>query len=174
MERQQRSPRLVALAIAAIVVTLLALSLPEAASASPQSKVAPTVTCVDVNTDGSITAHWGYTNTWGSQVTVQVGSRTSGDNLFSPNPEDRGQPTKFQPGTFTDVFTVTFTGASLTWTLDDSKVSPANSATASASSTRCAPVPALGLDSPLPLALLAVGACVVVLTRRRGSEEALA
>jgi hypothetical protein len=134
--------------------------------------VAPTVTCVDVNTNGSITAHWGYTNSWSNQVTVQVGNKTSGENWFSPSPEGRGQPTTFQPGTFTDVFTVTFTGTSLTWTLDDSKVAPANTATASASSTRCAPVPALGLDSPLPLALLAVGACLVVLVRRRGAEEA--
>jgi hypothetical protein len=162
------APLLVSLALLAVLV------LPDVAHASPQSRVTPTVTCVEVNTDGSITAHWGYVNVWTNQVTVQIGDRTSGKNLFAPGAEDRGQPTAFDPGTHDDVLTVTFTGTSLTWTLDDSKDLPANAATASASSTRCAPVPALGVDSPLPLALAAVAVCALVVARRRRVVEVVA
>jgi hypothetical protein len=157
------------LAVAALVALGVALCLPGAAIASPLSKLTPTVTCVDVNTDGSVTAHWGYVNSWNAQVTVQVGNKTSGQNWFSPGAEGQGQPTSFDPGTSSDVFTVTFSTPTLTWTLDDSKQAPANSATASATSTRCAPVPALGVDSPLPLALLAVAMVTLLAWRSRRS-----
>ncbi len=161
LARRPTGPR----AVVALAVLVVALAAPAAADASPLSRITPTVTCVDVNTDGSVTAHFGYVNSWTSQMTIPVGVRSGGANAFSPTPEDRGQPTQFQPGTFSDVFTVTFTEPALTWLLDDAKGTP-NSATASASSTRCAPVPALGIDSPLPLALLAVG--LVALLARRG------
>lgn len=147
-----------------------ALALPVAADASPLSRLTPTVTCVEVNTDGSITAHWGYTNVWRSQITIPVGDRKGNRNFFSPGAQDQGQPTAFTPGTQADVFTVTFTGASLTWTLDDSKDDPPNSATATADSTRCTPVPALGVDSPLPLALLAVGLGAMLARRSRRDD----
>jgi hypothetical protein len=152
--------------VVALVAVVLALALPTAADASPLSRLTPTVTCVVNNTDGSITAHFGYVNSWTNQITVPIGIRTGGANAFSPTPEDRGQPTQLDPGTVSDVFTVTFTGASLTWMLDDAKGTP-NSATATSSSTACAPVPALGFDSPLPLAFLAVGLVALLARRER-------
>jgi hypothetical protein len=152
--------------VAALVwSTVVAVAVPGLAHGSPQSKLTPLVTCVDLNTDGTITAHWGYTNTWTNQVTVPVGNRPGQQNYFSPSPEDRGQPTKFQPGTHNNVFTVTFSGT-LTWYLDDANGTP-NSATASSSSTQCAPVPAFGIDSPLPVVVIAVIGGLVLATRRR-------
>lgn len=162
------TPRL-PLHLAALVAAAVALALlfPGLSEASPTSKLTPLVTCVDVNTDGTITAHFGYTNIWTNQINVPVGNRPGQVNYFSPDPEDRGQPTKFQPGTFNDVFTVTFSGT-LTWFLDDVNSPSPNNVTASAGDTRCAPVPALGLDSPLPLALVAVlGGVILALRRRR-------
>jgi hypothetical protein len=167
----RRTPRTpVVVALAALIV---ALCLPATAAASPLSRMTPTVTCVDVNTDGSVTAHFGFVNSWTSQITVPIGVRTGSANAFSPTPEDRGQPTQFSPGTFSDVFSVTFTEPTLTWSLDDAKGTP-NSVTASASSTRCAPVPALGVDSPLPLALLAVGMVALLAWRGRRSVPRVA
>lgn len=150
--------------LVAALVTAVGLLVPAAADASPDSRLTPRVTCVDVNTDGTITAHFGYTSSWTNQVNIPVGNRPGQVNYFSPSPLDRGQPSKFQPGAFDDVFTVTFTGT-LTWFLDDANGTP-NSATASSSSTRCAPVPALGIDSPLPLALLAIAGGVLLARRR--------
>jgi RHS repeat-associated protein len=52
-------------------------------------------------------------------------------NRFQPTPEDRGQPTSFDPGTVEVLFTVPFEEAELTWQLDG------NGATVSAKSPRC-------------------------------------
>jgi hypothetical protein len=161
--------------LAALLALVAACSLVAAdpASASPQSRVTPVVTCVDV-AGSTVTAHWGYVNSWNAQVTVQVGNKTSGQNWFSPGAEGQGQPTSFDPGTFSDVFSVTFSTPTLTWTLDDSKQAPANSATASASSTRCVPVPALGINSPLPLVLLSVGLVALLAWRASRSPTGVA
>jgi hypothetical protein len=165
----QRTPRIGRLAAALACLLVVALTGPELAGASPQSKLTPLVTCVDLNTDGTITAHWGYTNTWPNQINVPVGNRPGQVNYFSPDPQDRGQPTKFSSGTFNNVFTVTFTGT-LTWFLDDANGTP-NSATASSSSTQCAPVPAFGIDSPLPVIVLTLAIGLVLAARRRAVAQ---
>ena len=54
-------------------------------------------------------------------------------NAFTPAPENRGQPVRFQPGRAPDVFQVDFQGGTLVWTLTG------RTATASAGSQRCAP-----------------------------------
>lgn len=166
----QITPRSLHVVVALACAAAVALVAPGLAAASPQSKLTPLVTCVDLNTDGTITAHWGYTNTWTNQVTVPIGNRPGQQNYFSPGAEDRGQPTKFSPGTSNNVFTVTFTGT-LTWFLDDANGTP-NSATASSSSTRCAPVPAFGLDSPLPVIVLTLAGGVLLALRRRRNLQA--
>ena len=50
---------------------------------------------------------------------------------IDPAPQDRGQPTSFEPGTSEDLFTVAYEGATFTWHLDG------RLATASSSSPRC-------------------------------------
>ena len=155
----RRRPRQrVGTAIALVCATLLALVAAPRATGAPQNHLTPILDCIDVAGDGSITAHFGYTNTWQNQVTVPAGKQPPGQqNWFNPLPADRGQPSQFQPGTHTDVFTVTFTptaaNPTLEWWLSDVN-NEFQIATASASSPRCTPVPAAGLDSPWPVLLM--------------------
>ena len=93
-------------------------------------KIQPRLECVDVLGDGNIRAHWSYRNSSGQPIRRNVGYR----NTFSPRPADRGQPTKFIPGTHRDVFRTTFNGKrTLFWVLDG------NVASAAQSSLRCQP-----------------------------------
>ncbi len=169
---KRRPPQRGGTAIALWCAALLALVAAPGAAGSPQNHLTPILNCIDVGGDGSITAHFGYANTWTNQVTVPAGKTPPGNqNWFLPAPEDRGQPSQFQPGTFTDVFAVTFTPTSanptLEWRLGDVS-NEYNSAIADASSARCTPVPAVGLDSPWPvfLSVVALGAALAVRQRR--------
>lgn len=156
-----------------VAFSILALVVVPRGIASPQNTLVPLLTCVDVNTNGSVTAHFGYTNSWTNQVTVPAGKPNGGgENWFIPDPVDRGQPSHFSVGTFQNAFTVTFTSATLEWRLSD--VNGAfDSVIASASSARCAPVPAAGVDSPLPVLLGAFGIGAIVAGRRRLSSRAV-
>ncbi len=155
------------LAALAVVATALALTNVPAADASPQNTLLPLLDCVEVNSDGSATAHFGYTNNWTNQVTVPAGKPNGGgENWFLPDPVDRGQPSHFSTGTHNDAFTVTFTSATLEWRVSDVN-GPYDSVIASSSSSRCTPVPAAGIDSPLPVVLAALGIGAVVATRTR-------
>jgi hypothetical protein len=137
------------------------------AHAAPEGVLSPTLTCIDVGENGEITAHFGYSNTWHNDVTIPAGHRR---NSFGPAPADRGQPSRFSPGTYDDVFTVTFTGPSLTWQLgDDDGIGVA---TATVDSRRCTSVPAMGLDSPWPVLLAGVGLGVAFALRRRSTARA--
>jgi hypothetical protein len=158
-------------AIVALGVTAVMLVAVTGSAASPQNHLTPILNCIDVNGDGSITAHFGYSNSWTNQVTVPAGKTSGGgQNWFLPAPADRGQPSQFQPGTFSDVFTVTFTptGANptLEWRLSDVN-SGYGSVIADAGSSRCTPVPAFGFDSPWPVILVVVGLGAMVALRRR-------
>ena len=94
--------------------------------------VRPILECVTANTDGTLTAYYGYDNNEPNAVTIPVGPA----NQFAPAPADRGQPTTFAPGTTPEwpnsAFFVTFSGASLSWTLNGTTV------TATANATPCA------------------------------------
>jgi hypothetical protein len=94
--------------------------------------VRPILECVVANTDGTITAYYGYESKEPNPVTIPVGPA----NQFAPTPADRGQPTTFDPGTTpvwpSSAFFVTFSGASLSWTLNGITV------TADANTTPCA------------------------------------
>jgi xylan 1,4-beta-xylosidase len=79
-----------------------------------EGPVRPVLECVAPNSDGSYTAHFGYQNDSGVAVNVPIGAK----NTFHPNPQDRGQPTAFQPGRQRRVFSVTFDGSPLVWALD--------------------------------------------------------
>ena len=91
----------------------------------------PTVTCVEELGSGWI-GHFGVINGNDSIEVVPIGAL----NRFDPAPEDRGQPTSFEPGTYADFYTVAYEDEALTWRLDG------NEATASGESPRCeAPPP---------------------------------
>jgi hypothetical protein len=156
--------------VAFAVLLVVGWYAPPAAS-SPQSRLTPLLTCVDVNGDGSVTAHFGYSNSWTNTVNIPAGKPPPGQqNWFLPDPTDRGQLSKFDPGTYQDAFTVTFTEPSIEWRLGD--VNGAyNAVTASASDTRCASVPAFGVDSPWPVAVIAVALGVALVARRRHRVE---
>ena len=158
-------------AVVALGVTAVMLVAVTGSAAAPQNHLTPILNCIDVNGDGSITAHFGYSNSWTNQITVPAGKTSGGgQNWFLPAPADRGQPSQFQPGTFSDVFTVTFTptGANptLEWRLSDVN-SGYGSVIADAGSSRCTPVPAFGFDSPWPVILVAVGLGAMVALQRR-------
>ena len=87
--------------------------------------VTPTVECVEDRPNGFV-AHFGYRNSESSAVNIEVGN----GNMFAPAPENRGQPTVFQPGTHGIQPVEPFSG-SLTWNL------AGRSATASSASVRC-------------------------------------
>ncbi len=92
----------------------------------PQS-ITPTLQCVHNNGGGSFTAYFGYNNNNNVGVYIPVSSK----NGFTPTPSDRGQPKIFLPGSYTNVFSVTYSSKTLTWTLYQSSV------TANSSSTPC-------------------------------------
>ena len=73
----------------------------------------PILECVTQNSDGTFTAYFGYENNNASAVTILVG----GHNKFTPAPQDKGQPTVFQPGVFRNLFSVRFNSNHLTWSV---------------------------------------------------------
>lgn len=125
-----------------------------AAPAGAEGTIKPVLQCVFADTKaGTYIAVWGYTNTTGAAATIAVGA----DNRFDPTPQGRGQPTKFDVGTQSNVFTTTWDGTNLSWKLSG------NSETASRNSKACEspPVPQ-GNDSPQAFLLIAVAAGVVL------------
>ena len=93
-----------------------------------EEDVHPILECVDRLSDGTYRAHFGYLNEGNAAVAVAVGPR----NAFTPEPADRGQPRRFQPGRAADVFQVDFRRA-LVWTLTG------RTSAASPDSKRCPP-----------------------------------
>jgi PKD repeat protein len=89
--------------------------------------VRPVLECVVQNSSTSYTAWFGYKNDNPVAVTIPVGST----NKFTPNPQNRGQTTVFQPGRQVRVFSVLFDGNNLVWTL------AGRTSTASRNSARC-------------------------------------
>lgn len=93
----------------------------------------PLLECVDDNGDGTYTAHFGYLNSSGATITLEIGPK----NMFVPGQEDFGQPTVFLPGEHLNVFSVVFNGTDeLHWMLkaDGDK---RHQVTASADSEAC-------------------------------------
>lgn len=109
--------------------------------------ISPVLECVDENSDGTFTAHFGYYNRNNFPVDIVPGS----DNYFHPQPRQRNQPTTFRPGRSYKDYTEVFNGNNLVWTLNK------RTATASRNSKRCTypsptitpiPVPS---DTPTPI-----------------------
>jgi len=94
---------------------------------TPLLAITPILECVTSSGRHSLTAFFGYDNPNSGNAQVPVG----GNNYFSPDPQDRGQPTTFQPGRQRFVFSVSFTNGTLTWNLTQL------TASASSKSPRC-------------------------------------
>jgi hypothetical protein len=87
------------------------------ASVLPQS-FSPILDCVTQQNDTTYTAWFGYENTNSISITVPVGPQ----NKFTPTPNDRNQPTVFNPGRKDYIFSVVFNGNNLTWKLNGNQV----------------------------------------------------
>jgi hypothetical protein len=95
------------------------------------ANITPILECVTDNGNGSYTAFFGYDNPNAFPVNIPI----SGQNGFTPPPQDRGQPTTFIPGRQFFVFSVDFGGTPpITWHLDSS------TAMASDNSPACTPL----------------------------------
>ncbi len=87
--------------------------------------ITPILECVERNLDGSLTGYFGYDNPNLFAVTIPIGK----NNLFTGAPDDQGQPTVFDPGRNTMIFSVVFDGA-IAWKLDGSTTSASNASAA--------------------------------------------
>ncbi|MDP8210763.1 MAG: LruC domain-containing protein [Candidatus Stygibacter australis] len=96
-------------------ITLILLVLVVSLSLFAGLKVRPIMECVENNGDGTYTAKFGYLNENPNVLTINIGVH----NTFVGAPsEDMGQPTIFQSGRYTDVFTADFVeGDNFVWTL---------------------------------------------------------
>ena len=98
----------------------------------PKAAVRPVLECVVKNNNGTYTAKFGYSNDNTVPVTISMGS----NNKFTPNPQNRGQTTVFQPGRIRNAFSVIFNGNNLVWYLKGPD-GQGRTATASRNSARC-------------------------------------
>ena len=78
-----------------------------------KEEVHPILECVVKNRNGSYTAYFGYLNENTVAVSIPVGP----NNKFTPDPQNQGQTTVFQPGRVRSAFTVVFDGHDLVWYL---------------------------------------------------------
>jgi uncharacterized repeat protein (TIGR01451 family) len=115
----------------------------------PTLPISPAVKCVDDN-GATFEAIFNVTNDNPGAVTVPIGS----GNSFSPDPQDRGQPTTFNPGTMESVVKTTANrGDSLTWTVVYGGKSSSATATPTGGFPRCSSEPPPG---PKPIAISVV------------------
>ncbi len=117
-------------------------SQPEAGGESLSAPVRPILECVEYLGVAQYRAHFGYKNENVEAATIPIGAA----NKFTPTPQDRGQPTVFQPGRTPyypgSAFQVPFNGSNLVWTLKGPDGGTRTS-TASSGSARCStPAPA--------------------------------
>jgi hypothetical protein len=149
--RRLRPGRSIALVLTGVILSsALSVVVAAVASADPPTvdcsqnpgdgqcrKLVPVLTCVWPNSNGSVTAVFGYANSSSHPISVAVGWQ----NEFIPNPINQGQPTLFPAGTtVTNAFTVTWSVVPATWELTGHAI------TAWSTSTKCAknPVPVVG------------------------------
>ena len=120
------------------------------------------VTCV-TNQGSTYSATFGYESEDTDTNTIAVGDA----NRFFPAPENRGQPTSFQPGNVPAAVTVTNipTGATLTWSLTSDQT---RTAEASANfETKCS-----GPEPPTP-DLVSIGLFVTCVTNHADTYDAV-
>ncbi len=99
----------------------------------PAEKISPILECVDLNADGTYTAHFGYLNDNDINIIIPISSK----NKFTPSPIDQGQPFIFLPGRQVDIFQVPFDGSNLVWTLTSPNGSTRTSTASDNPAQRC-------------------------------------
>lgn len=115
-----------------ILFNAVVLPSPASAQTAGGEPVTPVAECVVDNGGKDFTAWFGYNNPNASTVSIPV---SSGQNKFTPAPQNRGQATSFLPGRNRFVFSLPRQNGNLVWHL--------NQQTARASlnqSPRCSPV----------------------------------
>lgn len=112
----------------------------------PPQPVKPVLECVWPKEDGGYLALWGTDNPNRFTRNIPVGP----NNIFTPPPENRNQPTSFDPGRSYGTTVVPFDGTPLTWKLDSFAT------TASKDSPKCSKV-------PVPVVASAAGSLLFVL-----------
>jgi hypothetical protein len=165
--------RRVALCLGAALCALLAVATPaSAASAAPD----PTFNCAAANGDGTYTYFFGYSLGGRVDVQIPIGSdnqfsssnNTLADSFGVTGKQNLGQPTRFSPGTFSNVFSVTSTDGTLIWHLGNGHVKVD-------ASNLCANVPVVA-EAPtalvLPIATAAPFAVWFITMRRRSRRTA--
>ena len=139
-----RSKRLLRAAALTTLVGGGALVAGAPASAAGTGALTPYLDCVTTNAQtGDVTAYFGYSNTESSALVVNVGE----DNQLFPVDAYQGQPTYFNPGDFSRVFSVTFDPTvfpSIEWILDSQEVD-ASPASPTCTGGVTAPVTGIGL-----------------------------
>lgn len=106
-------------------------------AATPTRPVHPTLECVTSDGHGKYTAYFGYRNENDQSVVIPIGHK----NKFWPTPENREQPTFFEPGHQRYVFKVQFNGQPLTWKLKGPDGQERTVTASSSPSQRCASKP---------------------------------
>nr|WP_134006876.1 putative Ig domain-containing protein [Streptomyces sp. 846.5] len=142
-----RSPRRRRLSRSTALFTLVggcALLAGGPASASGTGALSPYLDCVTTNPQtGDVTAYYGYHNTTGTALTINVGE----NNQTFPVDAFQGQPTYFNQGTFAQAFTVTFDPKlfpSIAWILNGQEAD-ASAASAACTGGVTTPATAVGL-----------------------------
>jgi serine protease len=79
-----------------------------------QLNVVPRFECVETVATGSRSAVFGFTNPNTNAVSLPIGTQ----NTFVPAPANRGQPTSFASGTFSNSFSFGLTDSALRWSLN--------------------------------------------------------
>ncbi|NPV62750.1 MAG: hypothetical protein HPY61_09000 [Methanotrichaceae archaeon] len=111
----------------------------KASVAITRGSIEPILECVYLNDDEkSYTAFFGYNNPNDYTVTIPIGN----DNKITPQPEDQGQPTKFEPGQHTAILAISSDANAIVWHLDG------QTATANKNSQRCSVAPCGIFGSP--------------------------
>jgi hypothetical protein len=139
-----------------------------AAGPASAAQTTPIFECAFAQPDGSYVTVWGYQNAGATTESIPVGAQ----NRFQPTPNDRGQPTTFDPGTHDNILIIPWDGADqLGWKIgtttvhaDASQVCPTNPV----------PLTGSGLSTVVALFVLAVGAVGLnahLYMRRRARQQ---
>jgi hypothetical protein len=160
----RRARRLaVRVALAAGMVTLSLFGAPGQASAA--GTLTPLLDCIVQNSNGTVTAVLGFSNTTGHTVNIKYGD----NNVITPSTFDRTQPTHFKAGTRHGVFSVTLTyndfWSSPSWRLNGHTLDYYDAGHA----VTCPPgttMPATGNGTGPALALVAAGVVGMLFVRR--------
>jgi len=144
--------------VAGAVLCLVATTAAPAAAVT-QEPVTVTLDCIVPGTDGTYRAVFGYDSPT-TKYTIPIGV----NNRITPQSLDRIQPNKFEVGSYRGAFTTppVDNGQQVTWTVTTSASYPTSSATASSSSTACAPPVSLPAEGNGTGPVLIVAASVLV------------